>query len=62
MADAPTLELAHAWLAKAASDLRSARILADADDPPLDAAVYHCQQAAEKAVKALLVALETPLK
>jgi len=48
-------ELVRSWLTKAASDLRSARILSKAEEPPLDAAIYHCQQTAEKAVKAFLV-------
>ena len=48
-------ELLRSWLTKAASDLRSARILGSTDDAPLDTAIYHCQQTAEKAVKAFLV-------
>jgi len=46
------------WLTKAASDLRSARVLGSVDDAPLDTAIYHCQQTAEKAVKAFLVFIE----
>jgi HEPN domain-containing protein len=48
-------ELLRAWLTKAANDLRGARILGDAEDDLLDTAIYHCQQAAEKSVKAFLV-------
>ena len=48
-------ELLRAWLTKAANDLRSARIVGDAEDGPLDIDIYHCQQGAEKAVKAFLV-------
>ena len=48
-------ELLRSWLTKAASDLRSARILGSTDEAPLDTAIYHCQQTAEKAVKAFLV-------
>jgi len=48
-------ELLRSWLTKAASDLRSARLLGSAEDAPLDTAIYHCQQTAEKAVKAFLV-------
>ena len=48
-------ELLRSWLTKATSDLRSAKVLASAEDPVLDTAIYHCQQAAEKAVKAFLV-------
>ncbi len=54
MDDART-ELVRSWLVKAASDLRSARILGSAAEAPLDTAIYHCQQAAEKAVKGYLV-------
>jgi HEPN domain-containing protein len=42
------------WLLKAAHDLASARKLAAEPDPYLDTAIYHCQQAAEKAVKGWL--------
>jgi len=42
------------WLIKAAHDLASARKLAADPDPYLDTAIYHCQQAAEKAVKGWL--------
>ena len=48
-------ELLRSWLTKAANDLRTARILDAAADGPLDTAIYHCQQAAEKAVKAFLI-------
>ena len=51
-------ELLRSWLTKAASDLRSARVLGSADNAPLDTAIYHCQQTAEKAVKAFLVSKE----
>lgn len=45
------------WLEKAESDMRLVRRLSDDDDPALaDAAVFHCQQAVEKLLKAALVA------
>ena len=44
------------WLQKSRHDLGSARKLAAAPDPYLDTAIYHCQQAAEKAVKGWLTA------
>ena len=47
--------LVSRWLAKAQRDLASAQRLADKSAPLLDTAVYHCQQAAEKALKAFLV-------
>jgi HEPN domain-containing protein len=45
----------RAWLLKARDDLAAARKLAAAPDRYLEIAVYHCQQAAEKAVKGFLV-------
>jgi len=51
---------ATAWLSKAGGDLRAAEILSAPENDQGAAAVYHCQQAAEKAVKALLVYRETP--
>jgi HEPN domain-containing protein len=42
------------WLIKAQHDLGSARRLMEGDEPYLDTAVYHCQQAVEKALKAFL--------
>ena len=42
------------WLIKSQHDLGSAGRLLEGDKPYLDTAVYHCQQAAEKALKAFL--------
>ncbi len=47
--------LVRTWLTKAASDLKSARVLSADPAGLLDTAIYHCQQAGEKAVKAFLV-------
>ncbi len=44
----------HAWLLKAATDLRAAETLLSTSPPLFDQAVFHCQQAAEKALKAFL--------
>ncbi|RMG25224.1 MAG: HEPN domain-containing protein [Methanobacteriota archaeon] len=44
----------HSWLKKASHDLGTARILIYAPEQYLDTAIYHCQQAAEKALKAYL--------
>ena len=52
--DEADLELVKDWLTRAHQDLRAALILAAAEDAPLDVAIYHCQQAGEKAVKAYL--------
>ena len=51
----PKATLVRAWMAKARSDLGTAKKLAGGPDAYLDTAIYHCQQAAEKAIKALLV-------
>ncbi len=48
-------ELVESWLTKASHDLRSATALANLEPPLFDTAVYHCQQAAEKAIKGFLV-------
>ncbi len=50
-----------AWMRKALSDLETAELLAKAEPPHLDTAVYHCQQAAEKAVKAFLAFEDIPI-
>ena len=43
------------WLEKGERDLAAARKLASGENTLLDYAAFHCQQAAEKAVKAVLV-------
>lgn len=48
-------ELTQLWLRKARHDLMAAKTLAEGKSRILDVAVYHCQQAAEKAVKGFLV-------
>lgn len=47
-------EWVRSWLVKAHSDLRSARALVALPEPATDTAIYHCQQAAEKALKGYL--------
>lgn len=51
----PATKLARAWLLKAFSDLDTARQIGGLADGHLDAGIYHCQQAAEKALKGFLV-------
>ena len=46
--------LTRDWLTKAAHDLQNARIVSATADGPLDTAIYHCQQAAEKSLKGWL--------
>ena len=53
-------ELVTGWLAKARHDLDSAKKLAAGDEPIFDTAIYHCQQAAEKALKGYLVHCDQP--
>jgi HEPN domain-containing protein len=48
-------ELVKGWLVKACRDLLSAHELAGCETPLLDTAAYHCQQAAEKALKGFLL-------
>jgi len=60
MAD-PKETVVAAWVAKAQRDLASAFRLLEGDQPYLDTAVYHCQQAAEKALKGFLAAQDQPL-
>jgi HEPN domain-containing protein len=43
----------RAWLVKARGDLAKARHALTAEEPFRDDAVYHCQQAIEKAMKSL---------
>lgn len=44
------------WLAKADEDIRMTGLALAADPPLADPAAYHCQQAVEKIIKALLAA------
>ena len=46
------------WLAKADEDLGAAEVLLSCGKPLHATVCFHCQQAAEKALKALVVALE----
>ena len=55
-------EWVRSWLTKAHSDLRSARALVALSEPATDTAIYHCQQAAEKALKAYLAFRDQPLE
>ena len=51
----PAAELSRAWLLKAFSDLDTARQIGGLPDGHLDAGIYHCQQAVEKALKGFLI-------
>lgn len=54
--DESLAKLTREWLTRALHDLQTSRITANAPDGPLDTAIYHCQQAAEKSVKGWLTA------
>lgn len=53
---------AAAWLAKARTDLRAARADLNASPPITSDALFHCQQAVEKALKGFLASWEKPLQ
>jgi len=52
----------QAWLRKADDDLRSAQVDLAADPPLIEDALFHCQQAAEKAMKGFLTAHDTAFR
>jgi hypothetical protein len=56
--DTSKQDLIEAWLKKAKHDLAAAKKIASGDTTYLDTAMYHCQQAAEKAIKAFLTAYD----
>ena len=60
--DEALAQLTREWLTKALHDLQTARIIANAPDGPLDTAIYHCQQAAEKSLKGWLTARSDPFE
>jgi HEPN domain-containing protein len=51
-----------AWLTKARQDLRRGEILLGAEPPDVEGALYHCQQAAEKAFKSFLTWHDLPFR
>ena len=53
---------AHEWLVFATADLRAAESLSTDSNVPARIACFHAQQAAEKALKAALVAGATPFR
>ena len=53
---------ARGWFAKAANDLRAAHHEFSAMPPLLDDIVFHCQQAAEKAMKGFLTWHNRPFR
>ena|SRR5687767_13166116 len=55
-------QLTRDWLAKADEDLQAARFLAAAPTVLHDSVAFHCQQAAEKALKAYLTWHSLPFR
>ncbi|MBT3274829.1 MAG: HEPN domain-containing protein [Spirochaetales bacterium] len=49
------------WVAYAEHDYEAALMLAEAPNPPFEIVAYHCQQAAEKYLKAVLIEHEQPV-
>jgi HEPN domain-containing protein len=52
----------HAWLVRATGDLRAAEVDLDAEPPLVEDALFHCQQAVEKAYKAFLTFHSQPFR
>jgi len=52
----------RSWLHKASEDVRAAEVARAAEPPLRDAAVFHCQQAAEKAIKGFLTLHARPFR
>jgi len=60
--DEAKIEETTAWFAKAHGDLRAARVDLDADPPLTEDALFHCQQAVEKALKGFLTWHDQPFR
>jgi HEPN domain-containing protein len=61
-ADPELIAETRGWLTKSANDLRAAEVLMGSSPPLLDEAVFHCQQAAEKALKGFLAWHQQPFR
>lgn len=60
--DAARMAETHEWLKKAELDLRAAGIEFEADPPLTADIVFHCQQLAEKSMKAFLAWHDEPFR
>ena len=60
--DEPKIHEIKQWILKADHDFVSAERLLAGDPPLRDTAVYHCQQAAEKILKAYLTLRDAPFQ
>lgn len=52
----------ESWMHKSREDLRAAQVDLEAVPPILGDCMFHCQQACEKAIKALLCCMQTPFR
>jgi HEPN domain-containing protein len=60
--DQAVLAEVRAWMHKASEDVRVAEVARAAVPPLSEAAVFHCQQAAEKAIKGFLTPHARPFR
>ena len=60
--DPNILREVESWLHKTREDLRAAQVDLDAKPPILGDCLFHCQQACEKVIKALLCCVQTPFR
>lgn len=60
--DNPNYEEVRQWLTKSQRDLKVAWVLFENEESLLDAVVYHCQQSAEKSLKAYLTYRNTTFR
>jgi HEPN domain-containing protein len=60
--DNPNYEEVQQWLTKSQRDLKVAWVLFKNEESLLDAVVYHCQQSAEKSLKAYLTYRNTTFR
>ena len=60
--DPARVEETKSWLAKADDDLRGARVDLEVVPPLLEDALFHCQQAVEKAEKSFLTWHDKPFR
>ena len=61
-ADPVRVENARAWVQKARTDLARVERILSAQPPDLEDALFHCQQAAEKALKGFLTWHDEPFR
>ena len=60
--DPVRIEETRSWFRKAGDDLRAASVDVEAEPPLLEDALFHCQQAVEKAMKGFLMWHDQPFR